>query len=116
MTRQFCDGLTRRDMLTAGSAGLFGTTFSLSSILEGQARAARPGSENSLIILFLSGGLSTIDTWDLKPEAPKELRGPFNPIATSVPGVQIGELFLIFTLRTLITLPIITAIAHFIYR
>ena len=91
MTRRFCDGLTRRDMLTAGSAGLFGATFSLSSILEGQARAAKPGSENSLIILFLSGGLSTIDTWDLKPEAPKEFRGPFNPIATNVAGVQLCE-------------------------
>ena len=91
MTRRFCDGLTRRDMLTAGGASLFGTTFSLSSILEGQAQAAKPGSENSLIILFLSGGLSTIDTWDLKPDAPKEFRGPFNPIATNVAGVQLCE-------------------------
>ncbi len=88
---RFCDGLSRRDMLTAGGASLFGTTFSLSSILEGQARAAKPNSENSLIILFLAGGLSTIDTWDMKPDAPKEFRGTFDPIATSVPGVQLCE-------------------------
>ena len=89
--KTFCDGFTRRDMLSIGGASLFGTAYSLSSILEGQAKEATPGNDNSLIILFLAGGLRTIDTWDLKPNAPKEFRGPFNPIATSVPGVQMGE-------------------------
>ena len=44
-------------------------------------------------MLFLVGGPSQLDTWDMKPEAPAEIRGPFKPIATKVPGVQISEIF-----------------------
>ena len=69
--RSFCDGFSRRDMLSIGGASLFGTTYSLTSILEGQAKEAVPGNDTSLIVLFLAGGLSTIDTWDMKPNAPK---------------------------------------------
>src|SRR5207249_5204107 len=90
----FCDGLSRRDFLHLGSAGLFGMGLTLPGILEGQARAAVQGRsprDVSLIFLFLHGGLSTIDTWDLKPDAPAEFRGEFRPIATNVPGVRIGE-------------------------
>src|SRR5437660_2423492 len=56
------------------------------------AEQGRSSTDVSLIFLFLHGGLSTIDTWDLKPEAPAEFRGEFRPIATNVPGIQIGEL------------------------
>src|SRR5437879_4301873 len=95
MNNKFCDGLSRRDFLHIGSAGLFGMGLTLPAILEGRARAAsqgRPARDVSLIFLFLHGGLSTIDTWDLKPDAPAEFRGEFRPIATNVPGIQIGEL------------------------
>src|SRR6185369_2386644 len=53
--------------------------------------AGKPARDVSLIILFLKGGLSTIDTWDMKPNAPAEFRGEFNPIDTNVSGIQIGE-------------------------
>jgi uncharacterized protein (DUF1501 family) len=89
---QFCDGLARRDFLRVGTAGLFGLT--LPTLLERQARAAdkgRPTKDVSLIFLFLHGGLSTIDTWDLKPDAPAEFRGDFKPIDTNVAGIRIGE-------------------------
>src|SRR6266571_3609780 len=94
MKLQFCDGLSRRDFLHLGSAGLFGMGLTLPAILAGRARAASQGRsprDVSLIFLFLHGGLSTIDTWDLKPDAPAEFRGDFRPIATNVSGIQIGE-------------------------
>jgi uncharacterized protein (DUF1501 family) len=91
-TTNYCDGIERRDFLRLGTAGLFGLT--LPRLLQLQARAAEQGKstkEVSLIFVFLHGGLSTMDTWDLKPEAPAEFRGEFKPIATSVNGIQIGE-------------------------
>ncbi len=84
--RGFCDGIARRDFLRLGTAGVFGMGLTLPRLL-----AARPARDVSLIYLFLHGGLSTIDTLDLKPEAPAEFRGEFKPIATNVPGIQIGE-------------------------
>lgn len=97
-----CDGVRRRDVLRIGGAGLFGLGFTLPELLERQACAAESRKNDleagaaakndmSLIILFLRGGLSTIDTWDMKPDAPAEIRGPFNPIPTNVPGIQLGE-------------------------
>src|SRR5438874_11119588 len=94
MKRRFCDGLSRRDFLHLGSAGLFGMGLTLPALLEGRARAAVEGRsprDVSLIFVFLHGGMSTIDAWDLKPDAPAEFRGEFQPIATKVPGVTIGE-------------------------
>jgi hypothetical protein len=88
--RPFCDGLPRRDFLRLGVAG----ALALPDLLARQARAAeqgKPTRDVSLIFLFLHGGLSTIDTFDLKPEAPIEFRGEFKPIDTNVPGVRIGE-------------------------
>jgi uncharacterized protein (DUF1501 family) len=93
-TRRFCDGLERRDVLRLGVASLFGVPWTLATLLAGQARAAAHGKrprDVSLIFLFLHGGLSTMDTWDLKPDAPAEFRGEFKPVATSVPGIRIGE-------------------------
>lgn len=91
---QFCDGLTRRDFLrvgalTAGSVGL-----SLADLTQlQQAGAAARSSDMNCIILFLVGGPSQLDTWDLKPNAPDNVRGPFRPIQTNVNGIQIGEHF-----------------------
>src|SRR5262245_17016422 len=93
-----CDGVQRRDMLKVGLAGVLGAPFGLSELLARQASAGEssPGDKPhkdgvSLIVLFLKGGLSTIDTLDLKPDAPPEFRGEFNPISTNVPGTQVCE-------------------------
>ena len=92
MTQMFCDRLPRRDVLRVGMAGLFGTGLPLETLLARRAAAAEGTNRDvSLIIVFLKGGLSTIDTWDLKPDAPAEFRGDFNPIATNVGGIEIGE-------------------------
>ncbi len=94
MAKTFCDGIQRRDFLHLGTASLFGMGLTLPGILAAQARANQRGQgtrDVSLIFLFLKGGLSTIDTWDLKPEAPAEFRGEFRPIASNVPGTQISE-------------------------
>lgn len=92
--RAFCDGIARRDFLRLGTAGIFGFGLTLPEILAHQSRAAESGRaprDVSLIFLFLHGGLSTIDTLDLKPDAPAEFRGEFKPISTNVPGIQISE-------------------------
>src|SRR5262245_58793919 len=95
MTRTaFCDGLSRRDVLRVGAAGLFGFGLALPRLLELEARASASGRSSndvSLIFLFLHGGLSTIDTFDLKPDAPAEFRGEFRPIDSNVPGIRVGE-------------------------
>lgn len=87
----FCDGVHRRDFLRVGTASLFGVPVTLPAILEAQERGGTPTREVSLIFLFLHGGLSTIDTFDMKPDAPAEFRGEFRPIATNVPGTQVCE-------------------------
>lgn len=88
---QFCDGLTRRDFLKAGSLTV-GLSLTELARLQ-QAGAAPRSSEMSCIQLFLVGGPSHLDTWDLKPDAPDTVRGPFKPIRTNVPGIQICEHF-----------------------
>src|SRR4051794_21033922 len=85
--RPFCDGISRRDFVRVGTASLFGLSFTLPGLLAARARAAQAGQPTrdvSLIFLFLHGGLSTIDTFDLKPDAPAEFRGEFRPIDTNV--------------------------------
>jgi hypothetical protein len=89
-----CPGprVSRRHMLQIGGAGLLG--LSLPRLLRADERRGAAGQAaraDHCIIVFLNGGPSHLDTWDLKPEAPKEIRGEFKPIATSVPGVQFGE-------------------------
>src|SRR6516164_2148316 len=87
-----CDGLTRREVLRAGAVGLGGLTLPALLRLEHAAAAAgRKARARSVVLLFLSGGPSQLDMWDLKPEAPAEIRGTFKPIATNVPGVRICE-------------------------
>jgi hypothetical protein len=92
--RRFCDGLPRRNFLRLGTASLFGMGFGLPGLLELQARARASGRTTpdvSLVFIFLRGGMSTIDAWDLKPDAPAEFRGEFRPGRTNVPGIQICE-------------------------
>ncbi len=86
----FCDGLTRRDALRLGTAGLFGMGLSLPQLLAAESQKPHAPAK-AMIFLFLHGGLSTMDTFDLKPDAPVEFRGEFKPIATNVKGVQVCE-------------------------
>ncbi|MCI0431663.1 MAG: DUF1501 domain-containing protein [Rhodospirillales bacterium] len=90
--RKNCDGVTRRQALRIGSTGLIGG-LSLPMLLELQAKAATqaPAKAQACIFLFLEGGPSHIDMWDLKPDAPEEIRGPFKPIRTNVTGTMICE-------------------------
>src|SRR5258708_20497543 len=98
----------RRDVLRAGGLSLLGLT--LPELLA--ARAAQPasvangatqssfGRAKACILLFMWGGPAQQDTWDLKPDAPAEVRGLFNPIATSVPDIRICEHFPLLAART----------------
>lgn len=85
-----CDGLQRRDFLKAGFLG--GAGLSLAGFLQlAQAGEVRSAKAKSAIFVYLGGGPTHMDTFDLKPEAPAEYRGTFNPIKTNVPGVEICE-------------------------
>jgi uncharacterized protein (DUF1501 family) len=89
-----CDGTTRRDTLKLGSMSLMGLGLGLPQLLRLQAQAAdtgKPARGISCILIWLQGGSSTMDMWDLKPDAPAEFRGPFKEIATNVPGTRISE-------------------------
>jgi hypothetical protein len=93
--RRCCDGLTRRETLRAGALSLLGGGFTLPHLFAAEERArtrgSRPGKAKSVILLYLLGGAATQDMWDMKPNAPAEIRGEFKPRATNVPGLQICE-------------------------
>ena len=88
---RLCDGLSRREFLRVGGLGFAGLT--LPALL--QARAGSVSSQaaraKSCIQLFMWGGPSQLETFDLKPHAPSGVRGDFQPIATSAPGIRICE-------------------------
>ena len=86
----FCDGLSRRGFLHAGAVGPLALTLPL--LPRAKAEGAKDDGVNC-IMLFLVGGPSQIDTWDPKPDAPAEVRGPFQPIRTNVTGMQVSEIF-----------------------
>src|SRR5262245_33704853 len=90
--RKTCDGVSRRNFLRIGASGLIGG-LSLPWLLEAQATAqtAQRAPAQSCIFIFLEGGPSQLDMWDMKPDAPAEVRGPFNPIRTNVNGTMISE-------------------------
>ena len=88
---KLCDGLPRRDFLTIGSLALGGLT--LPQLLHAEQQAGQSRPQKAVIMIYLTGGPPHQDMFDLKPQAPKEIRGPFNPISTNLPGVQIGEHF-----------------------
>src|SRR5438552_4260357 len=93
---RLCDGVTRREWLRAGSLGLFG--LSLPALFHQRAAGAPAsvgqafGKAKSCIVLFLMGGPPQHETWDPKPDAPVEIRGDLRPIASALPGLQVGEL------------------------
>ncbi len=91
--QRFCDGLSRRSFLKIGA---FGTGLTLADMLRSRASASSPTgptapSSKAAIMIYLPGGPSHMDMYDLKPNAPVEYRGEFKPIQTNVPGVQICE-------------------------
>ena len=85
--------LSRRELLRAGALSALGlSSVDLAGLRAVEAaNAASPGTFNSCIFIFLVGGPSHIDLWDMKPEAPAEIRGEFKPISTNVTGIQICE-------------------------
>ena len=90
--RRFCDGLTRRESLQVGAISALGG-FGLPQWL--QAATAQPhvwsGKAKNVICLYLLGGAPWQDMYDLKPEAPADIRGEFRPIHTDVPGIDVCE-------------------------
>src|SRR4051812_2903529 len=85
-----CDGVTRRGFLQVGALAFGG--LSLPGLLKARAEGtASATNKKSVILIWQAGGPSHIDMYDLKPNAPAEVRGEFKPISTKVPGLQIGE-------------------------
>ena len=86
---RYCDGVSRRSMLKLGACTLGGLT--LAQLFRAEAAAGVGSSSKAIINIHLGGGPSHQDMFDLKPEAPREFRGEFNPIKTNVPGIEICE-------------------------
>jgi hypothetical protein len=87
---RFCDGLSRRSFLQVGALAMGGLT--LPRLLQAESLSGKRKGHKSVIMVYLSGGLAHQDTFDLKPNAPKEVRGEFKPIKSNVPGVEVCEL------------------------
>src|SRR5690348_968644 len=95
-TAQTCDGLTRRDFIQVGTLGAAGVSLADLAAMEAQAAAAgnKPGNDRrSVIMIFNLGAPSQLDTFDPKPEAAAEIRGPFQPIKTKSSEIEISEIF-----------------------
>ncbi len=88
-----CDGITRRDFLQVGTLGAIGLSMSKFAQLQAMGAVAKGNDEKSCIMIFNLGAPGQIDTWDMKPDAPREIRGPFKPIKTNNPDIQISEIF-----------------------
>src|SRR5262245_5909056 len=94
---RLCDGVTRREWLRIGGLGLGG--LSLPKLLDARRAGAATvpssvasGKAKSCIVLFFLGGPPQHETWDPKPNAPAEVHGDLKPIASAIPGLQVGEL------------------------
>jgi len=87
--RRLCNGMTRRDVLRIGGLGLGG--LSLANLLQLEATAGIESSHKSLIMIYMCGGPQHQDMYDIKVDAPAEIRGPFKAIKTNVPGIEISD-------------------------
>src|SRR3954465_5359844 len=87
-----CDGITRRDFLQVGALGTIGLTLSKFAALQAMGAVAKGNDEKAVILIFNLGAPSQLDTWDMKPNAPSEIRGPFKPIRTKSPEIQISAI------------------------
>src|SRR5215475_2258083 len=90
---RYCDGITRRSMLKIGALSFGATTLTLADVFRAEARQGTASSNKSIIMIYLGGGPSHQDMWEIKTEAPREIRGEFSPINTNVTGIQICEVF-----------------------
>ena len=86
-----CQGWSRRELIQAGGMGLFGVSLPRVLAAEETVAPFRNGSAKQVIFLLLFGGPSQLETFDMKPEAPTDIRGPFRPIASRTPGLHICE-------------------------
>ena len=92
-SHRFCDNLSRRGFLRIGALGMGAGALSLADLLRAEAQSQSPHRHKAVIHIFLGGGPPHQDMWEIKTEAPKEIRGEFKPIATNVPGIEICEVF-----------------------
>ncbi len=92
-TPRYCDGVSRRSFLQIGMAGMGSVGLSQMLALKDASAAASAKKDTAVILLWLDGGPGHMDMYDLKPEAPPEYRGIWNPIKTNVSGIEISELF-----------------------
>ena len=93
-SQTFCDGVSRRSFLKIGGLAVAGVgALSLPDILRAEAQAGAGSRHKGVINIFLGGGAPHQDMWEIKTDAPKEIRGEFSPIATKVPGIDICEVF-----------------------
>jgi uncharacterized protein (DUF1501 family) len=88
-----CDGITRRDFLQVGTLGALGLSLSRFAELQALGAVEKGQEDKAVILIFNLGAPSQLDTFDLKPDAPAEIRGPFKPIRTNNPDIQISEIF-----------------------
>ncbi|MCC7419235.1 MAG: DUF1501 domain-containing protein [Planctomycetaceae bacterium] len=118
--RRLCTGLTRRELLEAGGIGLGTAALGLPQLLESQARAAEDetitgghgfGKAKNCILLFLYGSPSQLETYDMKPEAPVEIRGTMKPIASSLPGLDVCE-YLPETAKVMDKVTVVRSVTH----
>jgi hypothetical protein len=91
---RFCDGVDRRSFLRIGALGVGAGCLTLADVLRAETQTGAAGSRHKAVInVFLGGGPPHQDMWEIKTEAPAEIKGEFKPIATNVPGIQICEVF-----------------------
>ena len=97
---RYCDGVSRRSALKIGTFAFGATALTLADVYRAEAAVKKESSvatatsqHKAVINIFLGGGPPHQDMWDLKPDAPEDIRGEFKPIKTNVSGIEIGETF-----------------------
>ena len=90
---RFCDRVSRRSFLKIGSFAFGAASLSMADILRAEAATGKKLGHKAVINIFLAGGPPHQDMWDVKTDAPAEIRGEFKPIATNVSGIQVCEVF-----------------------
>ena len=90
---RYCDGISRRGFLKIGGLSFGAGGFTLADLLRAEAAQGRSHAHKAIINVFLAGGPPHQDMWEIKTEAPSEIRGDFKPIKTNVPGIEICEVF-----------------------
>ena len=88
-----CDGISRRDFLQVGTLGALGFNLANLSAAEAVLKDTAKRGDKACILIFNLGAPSQLDTFDMKPDAPREIRGPFKPIRTNVPDIDVSEIF-----------------------